>query len=644
MKLIGRQHERPQLLPQRTLTELESLSQLSGFIKFVEGAVDAYTNEQLLRDRELSFVYLLDFQEIYAHVAPFLDYQPDSEARLSRHLPAREFFSNLEESFYLPLGTSVELSLFLRKIAKRVEALHEITLTEDLHAATDQLVKYFETEAFLKDDGPGATLEAVGLSDDARLHAVHAEALQLLGDFESGLGKLLAIVTHPKLFRLEDELGDFPFALNSERYHLILHELQARRQRDRAQLANRADAFNIALAASLNRHFDHHFTAGRLPRCNIFQVVTDTLALLTLDDHIDIQLQYTRYQEPINILHRLDDVLLKRRLSHLHSSEGFSAVTGLGSLAREAKTGLAQLRAHSRSHGGSPLDSILGVLEKSVQDPDWHRISGLEGRAVAKLREFVVRAREISGSLGDKVLRQEILSPRAAPTAHSKLRPYSPAGVRRLYGLIEQVDNALRSFDSFAGQIEVEKRSKPLHQLLTLENLGLVELRETSADSFQWTLQRRSDGRALLTVTILSDVVVFGWPTTKGLDDALEAAQSALATLTYDIPRRFLAIYADGAEYEVGLEEGEAIDLESLDRERVAFCRLEGLQAAFVSELFSSDKSYELLTGLILESPNVRLATDLYLSLGPAPLPQQLLRTRLTSLLAEHFQETPANA
>jgi len=600
------------------------------YVADTDRCVSEFDAELSLRNRGVRFIHLIDFQEIYAYLAPYLLHREERRPFINRHHQACELLSNPVEKIFFPLGTLAEVSSFVQQIRRRMEALHRITLATNLDRAMDEFLSFFLQEHFLDKNRANEWLEASkNSSGGSRLLTLQTQALDLLSDFEKGASMLHRLLTQESVVEVQRIIRQHPPDINTVHYRNFLNELQQIRASRKktvyaTDFSNMVDAANASMAIALNERFNSPNPAGA--PWMFFKVVTDTNSLFKLSDLFERQLIYRDYHGfDLRLFETARDVLLKRFLRKASELGGRELINTLTNSAGKVRNALRDLEFLAADCNVTPEQ----LLEGMVGLPTGQDITGV-AQNVTKLLEGVRDLQLPKGLLQRRLLSAEARDELGEAHDRSEIvaRPYSARGVIELQGLLQSVEKVIEDIDVInvdltSGQKSYSKRE--WNPVLTIEALGFERKISRDSDNRIDRLEVvwKKSGELVFRADRVLDVCTVSWPTALGAAQQIPILASLFGS---DEPVEGLAIFLDGRE-----QRFRTVRLLSpiADRDDCVFIRADARSLAYVTELFSTDPEYTLISGLIfpgaIKNPEILLMVQFFASLGLARIPNRLL-------------------
>ncbi len=598
-----------------------NLNDFRDFLSFLDDNLKSFSNEASLRqEKGVRFVYLVDFQEIYYWLAPYLRLTLDvPEPVLARHLTCRAFFENIDEDFALPLGTLAELAVFLRTLKAAVGLLREAAAAEDPAAALDELITYFAAQRFLSEP---RSLALISGGDGSRQFAAQAKLLAILSNYESALSKVAALLSHRHLCPLRPMAERVDPEYFGERYRDALLELSNASEK-RKIFGNKADAYNLALLCSLNSgsaRTDAQAEHGD-PIC--FKLITDTKSILRLPQGSTIDAELTLRKAfglpfSVRLLEQYEAILLKRLVKKYAMANGDHAIGDMLVWTTRALTAFDSLRR--RAIASVDVEAFF----ESLMDPKilTDRDAILKSRSnILTLYEFFAKEKELTGDFRPMIAREQLLAgfPADADVAPSQLVAQSVAAVddaiSTVYKLMHAADpTGLKLTPLQAGSSDEEW----INPVLSLKQLGYEVKKSVRSGDWTWELIGVEANKVVLRIESQSSSPpcwTITWialiPLLRLIDLVLEGGFLRAGS------DEKLAVYVLGPFDE---QRSTDVTTETLVRfisgvGNPGFVRVESKAMAFIAEIFSV-APLELRAGVIVDSFDKDLVQELFFGLS----------------------------
>jgi len=629
-----------QIKGRRTLQQrMGDLHQFLDFLRKTNEASEAET--WLSTRRNARFIHLIDFQELFDRIAPYMEHPLKHTPILARHFTSRRFFDELEEEFTLPLGTLAELSNMLRHIRRNVRHLMEVALTRDSDRALRSFVRYFRTEGFLEE---GRILdwasESNTVSEQGEPFALQRKASQILVNYERGLTALLSILKSNLLIDLHDLPTDLHATQFQEQYREVYGVLTGEGPQTRKRFGNQADAFNLSLTATLNRAL---LTRSTTPPIAL-KLVTDTNTLLDLPRNSSLTLAFTLRNfdgtgRNVEILDPYEVVILKRFSRRYIEHHGFEKFQEFSELTERASRSARRLEDafFSPDQEVDPQEYISSLLMPGNKR-DRARLRQIH-KYIEHLHTFFLQEREISGSFRLREERQQLMpfpSGFAPATFAAESISSIDKLIRSIYAVIQKND----PIGSKQSPFQLGDETRDWNPLLSLERLGYrAALGPTEeAPNLLVEISEGFEGASIFRMERSTGLFISTWPTTLPLTQCLDTiAQEDLFRLPALSQLTVRASSIFGEELYTSCPSSDLGNILT-NLLNPTFIRIEGEGFAFIIELFSTNEGFDLRSGLMTKTLDIELNKRLFFALGSEDynyLFRSLVSNHLNSLKRE---------
>ena len=574
------------------------------------------------------YVYLVDFQEIYTYAAPFFD-NPNfyselpEQPQLSNYVSVAELFDGMEEQFALPLGTLAELSKFLQHLRVNIEYLSAATHSVDADEAIGNLVNFFEAEQFFGSRGEAGVLELSNKGEYSNLSlvSVQEEALRILSNYESGLNKILYILTHKNMLNLTELVSSHPFTLPEETYRSVKAGIRAVRHGGR-KFSNIVDAFNLSFTIALNDHLHDRYRGKHLERPILFKLLTNTEALFRLRNYgaLALQMKYMDFfGSEVELLDSYERLLAKRLWGKLLADRGIRYLRTFTRLINTTRLAISSLGDLAEEYRIEPRELFHRLM--SPKDKEDRRLIVDSHPYIEQIREFFEIDTRISNDLLFRENRRNLLaSSEARP--HIDLPQLASARVSALKGQMQSIDRVMQGMDTLGFKLTPLQKGDDsqswVNPVVSLDTLGFRVDTMQDGEIVRWEVVEKRNKGVVLRIEFNQNTGYwsFSWSSQRSLSQTLEILREAILSLPQSAHNlKIMMMDAYRKEWTVETNARQLLQLE-YDPERVIFFRSDFGVHAFVTELFTMSADIDLESGLISADLNLDLAGRLFFQLS----------------------------